>query len=112
MFNGAIDDHTLLAYSNLGLTRVQYNNFLVAKSVMPLLILLMRPSVLLAFAAMFSMCMNHGYDTKVRDMRNLFELLPSKIVGCWISFQFLFGEVHNLTFRRIEFHFHIKAPCL
>ena len=44
-------------------------------------------------------------------MRNLFELLSSKNVGC-LSFQFLFGEVHNFTFRRVKNHFHINAPYL
>ena len=52
-------DHTALAYSNLGLTRVQYNNRLVAGSVMSLQILLIKPSVLLAFAALISMCFDH-----------------------------------------------------
>jgi hypothetical protein len=44
-------------------------------------------------------------------MRNLFDLLFSWIVGC-LSFQFLFGEVHNLTFRRVKIQFHINAPYL
>ncbi len=40
MFIGAtIGDQTLLAYPNLGLTRVQCHNLFVAKSVMPVLIL-------------------------------------------------------------------------
>ena len=51
-----LGDHTLLAYSNLGLTREQYSSLLVAQSFMSLQILLMSPRVLLAFAAVTSMC--------------------------------------------------------
>ena len=54
-------DNTALAYSNLGLTREKYDTRLVAESLMSLQILLIKPSVLLAFAAVISIC----YDNDI-----------------------------------------------
>ena len=54
-----LGDQTSLAYSNFGQTREQYKNRLVVGSCMSLHILLMRPRVLLAFAAVISMCLDH-----------------------------------------------------
>ena len=54
-----LGDQTLIAYSNFGQTREQYKDRLVVGSCMSLHILLMRPRGLLAFEAVFSMCLDY-----------------------------------------------------
>jgi hypothetical protein len=58
-------DHKLLAYSRLGRTRAQYNNFLTFRSGNSLHTLLTRPSVLLALPTILSIYLDHdkSFDT-------------------------------------------------
>ena len=69
-----LGDQALLVYSNFGLTRVQYTNRLVAGSCMTLHNLLMRPRVLLAFAAGTSMCLGYAYDRSLDTVIPRFEM--------------------------------------